>query len=189
MAQPPLIDQEDRRRLQASLARLDRFANLTDARFRIPGTPIRFGIDPLLGLLPGLGDVLGLLLSLYVLVEAWRLGAPLGLLGRMLANLLIEFVGGIVPVLGDAFDVYWKANTRNTALLRAHIEKRLEPEPAGRSWLQVGILIGVIVLAGYWLFRYLHGQGWLDGLLADGSVQIVELIDPGLLPHEMHECV
>lgn len=116
-------------RYEATLARLDRFSVLTDSQFTIPFTRIKIGLDALIGLIPGVGDAAGLVLSAYVLIEAVRLGVPKRLLGRMLFNVVLEFVVGIVPVLGDAFDVYWRANTRNTALLREHIGIELAPPP------------------------------------------------------------
>lgn len=110
---------EDRSR---ALARLERIARLLDARFAIPGTQLRIGLDGLLGLLPGLGDALGGLLSLWLVFEARRLGAPPSLLLRMLLNLGLDAALGTVPLAGDLFDVLFKANLRNIALLRRHLE-------------------------------------------------------------------
>ena len=99
------------------LARLRWLARLMDAQFGLPGTRFRFGVDALIGLAPGVGDALTGLLSLYVVWEARKLGAPPPLLARMLGNVAIEVVGGAVPVLGDLFDAAFKANLRNVALL------------------------------------------------------------------------
>lgn len=128
---------------QAALARLDRYATLMDARFRVPGTRIRFGLDPIIGLIPGIGDALGLALSLYVVVEAVRLGVSKRVLFSMLRNVGLEALVGVVPVLGDVFDIGFKANLRNAALLRRYIEDRLRPTPAraSRRWLQ-WVLLG-----------------------------------------------
>lgn len=136
-------------RYEDTLARLDRFAVLTDSQFTIPFTRIKIGLDALIGLLPVVGDAAGLVLSAYVLIEALRLGVPRRLLGRMLFNVLLEFVVGIVPVLGDAFDVYWRANTRNTALLREHIGLQLEPPPpikTDRGQLALAILVVAVTV-------------------------------------------
>ncbi len=135
-------------RHQAALARLDRYATLMDARFRVPGTRIRFGLDPLIGLLPGIGDALGLALSLYVVVEAIRLGVSRRVLFKMLRNVGLEALVGAVPVLGDAFDIGFKANLRNAALLRNCIEDRLRPAPvrASRRWLQWVLLAAFVAL-------------------------------------------
>jgi hypothetical protein len=105
----------------ATLERLDRLAYWLDERFRLPGTNVRMGLDGLLGLVPGIGDTLGGLISAYILLEAWRLGIPNSVLMRMLANLGIDVVVGSVPVLGDVFDIGWKANRRNVNLLLRHL--------------------------------------------------------------------
>jgi hypothetical protein len=96
-------------------------ARWLDDSLRLPGTKRRIGLDPILGLVPVLGDTLGLLLSCYIVFEARRLGAPRALLGRMLANVAIETLVGSVPLIGDAFDAGWKANLRNVALLERHV--------------------------------------------------------------------
>jgi hypothetical protein len=89
-----------------------------DEQFRIPGTRIRFGWDPIIGLLPGVGDVLTSAISLVILHHSWRLGMPFFLLLRMLGNIGVDLVLGIVPVAGDAFDIAWKANRKNARLLK-----------------------------------------------------------------------
>jgi hypothetical protein len=106
------------------LVRLRKIAWLLDAALRLPGTRFRFGINSLIGLPPGFGDAALALLSLYFVLEAVRLRAPRRLVGRMLANVAIEFGLGAVPVLGDLLDVIWKANLRNVALLERHFAPR-----------------------------------------------------------------
>ena len=101
----------------ARLARLRKFAWLLDAQFGLPGTKFRFGLNSLFGLLPISGDVLLGLVSLYIVWEARQLGAPPALLGRMLANIAVEVIGGAVPIIGDLFDMAFKANLRNLELL------------------------------------------------------------------------
>ena len=101
----------------ARIARLRRLAWALDARFGIPGTRFRFGLNSLLGLAPAVGDVLLGLVSLYIVWEARQLGAPTSVLGRMIVNILVEVIGGSVPLIGDVFDVVFKANLRNIALL------------------------------------------------------------------------
>lgn len=105
----------------AALRRVDRLAYWLDDRFRLPGTEIRVGLDGLVGLVPGVGDAVTAGLGAYILTEAWGLGAPGRVLAHMLFNLAIDAVVGSVPVLGDVFDVGWKANRRNVDLLRRHL--------------------------------------------------------------------
>ena len=111
----------DRASAAATLRRLDRFAHLLDEAFRIPGTRWRIGLDGLAGFVPGIGDGVTALVALYPVLEAYRHGAPPALLARMLANLGIDTAVGAVPILGDIFDVAFKANRRNVELLRRHL--------------------------------------------------------------------
>jgi hypothetical protein len=103
------------------IARLDALASLLDTAFLVPGTNIRFGVDALIGLVPGIGDAITTLMSLYIVQEARALGAPRHLVARMLVNVALDGVIGAVPLLGDAFDVMWRANRRNMALLQRHL--------------------------------------------------------------------
>ena len=109
---------------QAEVERLDRLADLLDSRFRIPGLGVRFGLDSLIGLVPGVGDVAALGPSAYLVYRAHRLGVDRGTLGRMAANAGIDFVVGGIPVIGDLFDVGFKANRRNIELLKRHLHER-----------------------------------------------------------------
>lgn len=89
-----------------------------DARFRLPGTGWRFGLDGLVGLVPGIGDAATTLISLYIVAEAWRLGVRKRTLARMIGNIVLDSMIGTVPVAGDLFDFIWKANIRNLRLVR-----------------------------------------------------------------------
>lgn len=93
---------------------------LMDQHYRLPGTNIRFGLDALIGLMPGIGDFLGSAVGMIVVVEAFRHRLPLTVIGRMVLNLWIDGALGSIPILGDVFDVYFKAHRRNLRLLRAH---------------------------------------------------------------------
>lgn len=136
-----------RTRQQATLARLDKFSRVTDTAIRIPFTRIRLGLDPIIGLLPVAGDLIGLVLSLYVLLEAHRAGASKRIKAHMVKNMLIETFGGMVPVVGDAFDIVYKANTRNTRLLREYLEQELNTEPQPRfPWGQLVFLIVLLTI-------------------------------------------
>ena len=105
------------------IARLDALATLLDTAFFIPGTNIRFGIDAMIGLVPGIGDAITTLMSLYIVREARALGVPRRVIARMLMNVALDGVVGAVPLLGDAFDVMWRANRRNMALLQSHLAR------------------------------------------------------------------
>jgi hypothetical protein len=108
---------------RAALDRLDMLATAFDTAFILPGTNVRFGVESLLRLVPGIGDAAASLLSCYLLYEARRLGVPRTLFARMVGNVLLEGVVGAVPVAGDAFDVFFRANRRNVALLRSHFAR------------------------------------------------------------------
>jgi hypothetical protein len=110
-----------------SLRRIEKLAYLFDARFEIPGTNIRIGWDGLIGLLPGVGDTLTLLPQLYLLFEAIRLKLGTAAVFKMLLNILIDWLLGSVPVLGDLFDVAFKSNLRNAKIVAEAIrEKRAD---------------------------------------------------------------
>ncbi|SDE16124.1 DUF4112 domain-containing protein [Limimaricola pyoseonensis] len=102
------------------LARLDRMAHLLDARFKLFG--FRFGYDSLLGLIPGIGDTIALAPSAWLVWRATQLGVPRGKIARMAANTGIDYVVGSIPVIGDLIDFGFKANLRNAAILREHLE-------------------------------------------------------------------
>jgi hypothetical protein len=104
------------------IARIDALATLLDTAFVVPGTDIRFGLDAVIGLIPGIGDAITTALSLYIVREARALGAPRLLVARMIANVVLDGVVGVVPIVGDAFDVAWRANRRNMALLLVHLD-------------------------------------------------------------------
>ena len=105
------------------VARIDALATLLDTAFILPGTNIRFGLDALIGLVPGIGDVVTTAMSLYIVHEAHQLGAPGNVLARMVANVALDGFVGAVPLVGDAFDVAFRANRRNIALLRDWMER------------------------------------------------------------------
>lgn len=137
------------------LLRARRISRVLDDLIRIPGTRRRVGLDPLVGLLPGFGDWVTLVISLDLLFSAARLGAGAAVLLRMTGNLLIDALVGTVPLLGDIFDFRWKANKRNLVLLEALVHDR-EGTRRRSIWLIRAILAAVVALvaAGIWL-------GWL----------------------------
>lgn len=129
----------------ARLQRLQSLARLLDVSFRVPGTRWRFGWDALLGLIPGLGDGAGAVLSAWFIVEAARLGAPRATLLRMAGNVAVEAVVGAVPLLGDLFDAAYKANLRNLRLLERHLDEPEQTERASRRWV-LGLALGIVAL-------------------------------------------
>jgi hypothetical protein len=141
---------------------LRRFAEWLDAGIRIPGTSWRFGLDPILGLVPGFGDVAGAVLAGWIFVEAARLGASRATLLRIAGNVALDASAGALPVVGDVFDFAWKANLRNVALLERHLATPTDARRADRTFvvllaagtLVVGAgLLAVGALFSLWLVR------------------------------------
>lgn len=133
-----------------SLGTLRKLTHILDEAIAIPGSKYRVGLDPILGLFPGFGDVLGLLLSSYLVVEAVRWKVPASTLGRMVFNIALEWLVGNVPVLGDIFDVAWKANVKNLALLESHAEQPSGAQAADQRFVfLIFMVLGLLVaLAG-----------------------------------------
>ena len=143
------LSKEEQQR--AALERLEKFSRFTDSSIGIPFTRFRFGAEALIGLIPGIGDAAGLALASYVLLEAQRAGASKAVKLRMLRNMLIDFLGGLLPVVGDAFDAIYKANPRNTELLRNYLEKQLEVEPPPKPfpwWTLIWLSVLFAILTG-----------------------------------------
>ncbi|MGB3297712.1 MAG: DUF4112 domain-containing protein [Phormidesmis sp.] len=129
----------------AAFKRLRQMSHLLDNAIAIPGTNYRFGLDPILGLLPGGGDVLTGFMSVYIVFEAARMGLPAPTIGRMGFNILLDTLTGLVPVLGDVFDVAWKANSQNVALLEKHIASP-EPSQAADKIFAFAVIIALLAL-------------------------------------------
>lgn len=144
---------------------LDQLAKWMDSVFEIPGTKVKFGLDALLGLFPGVGDTLTSLVSIYILQSASQMGVSKLTMMRMAANIGVDYVVGVVPVLGDVFDVYWKSNEKNIALLRAHTSAN----PTTRRQLQ----------RGDWIFLAILATGLITLLI--GSMVVAFLIAQWLL--------
>lgn len=131
--------------MQKHLNRLRTIATILDDAVRIPGTKIRFGLDPLLGLLPGGGDAVTGAVATYAIVLAARLGAPPAVIARMAVNVLVDVATGTIPLLGDLFDVGWKSNRKNVQLLERY---QAEPQKVkASSWVVVGVMLLLIVAA------------------------------------------
>jgi uncharacterized membrane protein len=106
-----------------ALRRMEALAKLLDAAFVLPGTQRKIGIDAIIGLVPGIGDVVTTVLSAYIIWEARNLGVPRWIIGRMLANLALHASIGAIPVAGDAFDAVFQVNLRNMRLVRKHLDR------------------------------------------------------------------
>jgi hypothetical protein len=142
-----------------NLDTLRRWAALLDNAFRVPGTQIRFGLDPILGLVPGIGDLATPFLSVLILVHGARVRVPKIVLARMVLNALIDFAVGAVPVLGDLFDFAWKSNEWNLALLERHARPGMRATRG--DWIFVIGCVTVVLLAAlvplivlFWLLRH-----------------------------------
>jgi Domain of unknown function (DUF4112) len=142
---------------------LERLAWWLDSAFVVPGTRFRIGIDALIGLVPGIGDLIGTGLSAYIVVVAARRGLPSSVLFRMAVNVGLEALVGTVPIIGDLFDAAWKANQRNVALLRqysavphrAQVQSRLV---VGGWLLALFFFAAALVIVAYAIVRWL----WLQ---------------------------
>src|SRR2546423_4002962 len=136
---------EERRKRQGLEPLFKWLALIMDEIIRVPGTNFRFGLDPIIGLIPGIGDTSSALVSAFALIQALRLGVPKILLGRMALNILANEVIGIIPVVGDAFSFWFKSNARNYEIIKNH---RLGSAPPSKSdWLFViGVLVALLVV-------------------------------------------
>jgi hypothetical protein len=124
---------------------LDYIAALLDDMFRIPGTQIRFGLDALIGWIPGIGDAVSGIASFLIVFASWRRGAKAVTLVRMIANVLLETAIGAIPVAGDVFHVFWKANRRNYRLL---MREREQPGAnTRRDWMFLAVILFAVATA------------------------------------------
>ncbi len=144
MVKPAVVDVAERERLE----RLRRLGYLLDNSIPIPGTGYRIGFEAIIGLVPGLGDLVGGGLSAWIILQAARLGAPPSLLARMGWNLLVDLAVGAVPLLGDLFDAGFKANMRNLALLDRHVQGPTASRRASRQFVALLALVLVLLIVG-----------------------------------------
>ena len=129
------------------LEALRRWARIFDSAFRIPGTQITFGLDPILGLIPGLGDVASPIFSLFFIWHGVRLGVPKVVLARMVLNVIIDTAVGVIPVVGDLFDFGWKANAWNLELLERHATVGHPPTSGDYVFVSLCGLVVLILVA------------------------------------------
>jgi hypothetical protein len=146
---------------QRGLELLRRWARIFDSAFRVPGTGITFGLDPIIGLIPGLGDLSSPIFSVFIIWHAAKLRVPRVVMARMVLNALIDGAVGAIPVIGDLFDFAWKASAWNLALLERHA---MPGTPARRSdWIFVSLCIAIIgaaallpIVIAVWLLRHVR---------------------------------
>jgi hypothetical protein len=124
---------------------LRRWAVLLDSAFLIPGTNVRFGLDAIVGLVPGLGDVVSPVFTIAVLATGVKKRVPAVVLGRMVLNAGIDMVIGLVPILGDLADIAWKADLRNVALLERHARPGVPPTSSDYAFVTVCIALVVLI--------------------------------------------
>lgn len=129
-----------------------KLAELLDSRFKIPNTNIRFGLDPIISLIPGAGDVFAGIISLYFLIQGAIHGGKSAVLGRMFINILLDVLVGAIPILGDAFDIYWKANLRNARILDELQQDPGKATSESRLWIWFVVIQFVVIIIGIILF-------------------------------------
>ncbi len=162
-----VLPPEEKRKRQGLEPIFKWIAFIMDEVVRVPGTKFRFGLDPLIGLIPGIGDTSSAIVSGFALIQAVRLGVPKILVARMALNVLLNEIIGIVPVVGDAFSFWFKSNARNYDIIKNH---RLGANPPRRSdWLFViGILVLVFLIVCAGIAVSLLFLGALARFLAGG---------------------
>ncbi len=145
--------------------RIRALAWLLDNSITIPGTKYRIGLDPLIGLIPGIGDWIGAILSGYIVLEAAARGAPKSMLLKMAGNIGLEAVLGMLPFLGDLFDMAWKANHRNAQLLTAYEANPIKETRASKFWVAAVLLFVFSALLGAATISFIL-LSWIWQLLA-----------------------
>ena len=154
----PAVESEDVRRVRI-------LARAMDSAIRIPGTGIRLGLDSVVGLVPGAGDLVSSFMSGYIVLASARMGVPAPVVARMILNLGVDTLVGTIPLLGDLFDVGFKANLRNAALLDRHLADPLATRRTSRAAVLAAVA-GVVLLgaAGVALAMFVvRGLNWLAG--------------------------
>lgn len=144
-------------RFAAAERRIGRITHALDELVSVPGTPVKVGLDPVVGLIPVVGDAVAAFVGLWVIGEAARFGVPRLVLGRMVVNLLVDLAIGAIPLLGDLFDVVFRSNSRNLALFRRHA---LDPDASTRGEQTFFVGVFVLLIGLVWLLLMAIGAAW-----------------------------
>lgn len=146
------------KKIPPSLQEIAKLVKLMDSQFRIPFTNITFGLDPVIGLIPGLGDLIDYAISAFILITMVRNGASSKSVAKMILNITIDGIVGLIPVLGHIFDVFYKANRRNLVLAVEHFE---EGKHQGSAWPIVLPILGalafifiILVVVIFYMIKY-----------------------------------
>jgi hypothetical protein len=159
---PEVIEPDEK--LPRDLVALRRFARIMDEAITIKGTPFKVGLDALLGLIPGFGDIIGGVLSTWVVIGALRHRVPARIILRMLLNIAIDLLGGAIPVAGDVFDFLYEENVKNMRLLEKHRDRKRPPRStASIAFAAVLIVLFVLVMAVGLVFAGIALVLWLIG--------------------------
>lgn len=135
----------------ATMQQVDRLSKLMDKKFRIPGTDFRFGLDGLLGLIPGVGDMSTFAVSCYLITLMAKNGASGYVMVRMVLNVVIDAIIGSIPLVGDIFDFAFKANSRNMKLMQQHFGEGRHRGSAWKVIIPIVIFLLLIMIGGIWL--------------------------------------
>ena len=151
-------------RFRAAERRILGMSHMLDELFRVPGTSIKLGVDPLVGLIPVVGDIAAAVPGAWLIAEAWRFGIPHVVLGRMVVNLTVDLGIGAIPLIGDVYDIFFRSNARNLDLFRRYA---LEPETSTRRHRAFFIGLALFVIGFLWLCALAVGAAyrWLVQLL------------------------
>ena len=144
-------------RFRAAERRIERVTHVLDELIGIPGTPVKVGLDPIVGLIPVVGDAVAGIVGAWVIAEAARFGIPRIVLARMVVNLVVDLAIGAIPLLGDLYDVAFRSNSRNLALFRRHA---LEPDASTRGDQAFFVGLGLLVVGMLWLIATVLGAIW-----------------------------
>lgn len=148
--EPEIIDERHTSGLRSDdVAALRQLSRLMDSAFEIPGLKVRFGIDAILGLIPGLGDLASSAVALLILKAAAQNGVPRVAIARMGFNLMVDWLVGSIPFLGDVFDIYWKSNVKNVELLQRHLDASVAVKRSARrgDWFFFAALVALLFAA------------------------------------------